>query len=96
MTWQWKLPNKPDTIYVHESTDTISSSQLLVFLIYIDADDMREEFVICSALEAALKSHDSSEKINTFLKRKWKVERLCKVCTDGPPAQLGTRSDFLM
>jgi hypothetical protein len=80
---------------VDESTDISSCSQLLVFVKYIHSDDIKEEFLFCSALETTTKGEDIMEKINTFFatgELQWK--NVCGVCTDGAPAMLGSKSGF--
>lgn len=80
---------------VDESTDVSSCAQLLVFVKYIHSDDIKEEFLFCSALETTTKGEDIMEKINTFFETgglQWK--NVCGVCTDGAPAMLGSKSGF--
>uniref|UniRef100_UPI00358EFF27 zinc finger BED domain-containing protein 5-like n=1 Tax=Myxine glutinosa TaxID=7769 RepID=UPI00358EFF27 len=78
-----------------ESTDVSSCSQLLVFVRYIHSDDIKEEFLCCSALETTTKAVDVMEKVSTFFHTEglqW--GNVCGVCTDRAPAMLGSKSGF--
>ena len=80
---------------VDESTDVSSCAQLLVYVRYIHLNDLKEEFLFCSALETTTKDEDIMTKINTFFETgglQWK--NVCGVCTDGAPAMLGSKSGF--
>lgn len=80
---------------VDESTDISSCAQLLVLVKYIHSDNIKEEFLFCSALESTTKSEDIMEKINTFFVSgglEW--DKVCGVCTDGAPSMLGSKSGF--
>ena len=57
--------------------------------------DFKEEFLVCSELEATTRSANITKKIETFFnlaKLQWK--NLCGICTDGAPAMLGSHSGF--
>uniref|UniRef100_UPI00358F67E6 SCAN domain-containing protein 3-like n=1 Tax=Myxine glutinosa TaxID=7769 RepID=UPI00358F67E6 len=78
-----------------ESTDVHSCSQLLVFVRYIHSDDIKEEFLFCSALETTTKAVDVMEKVSTFFHTEglqW--GNVSGVCTDRAPAMLGLKSGF--
>ncbi|XP_076806902.1 zinc finger BED domain-containing protein 5-like [Clavelina lepadiformis] len=85
------------SIQLDESTDVASCSQLLVFVRYIHMEDVKEEFLLCNALETTAKAQDVMDTISKFFETEgiqW--EKLCGVCTDGAPAMLGSKSGFQM
>lgn len=78
-----------------ESTDVSSCSQLLAFVRYVHADDMKEEFLFCTTLEGTTRGEDVMEKVKIFFEAaqiQWK--NVCGVCTDGAPSMLGVKSGF--
>ena len=80
---------------VDELTDVGSCAQLLVFVGYIYAGDIKEEFLFCSELNTTTTRADIMGKMKTFFEAhglQW--EDVCGVCTDGLPAMLGCRSGF--
>ena len=85
------------SIQLDESTDVASCSQLLVFVRYVHMEDVKEEFLLCNALETTAKAQDVMDTISKFFETEglqW--EKLCGVCTDGAPAMLGSKSGFQM
>ena len=80
---------------VDELTDVGSCAQLLVFVRYFYAGDIKEEFLFCSELNTTTTRADIMGKMKTFFEAyglHW--EDVCGVCTDGLPAMLGCRSGF--
>ena len=66
-----------------------------MFVRYIHEYDIKNEFLFCISLKTATKSEDVMEKISTFFDTEglqW--NKLCRTCTDGAPAMLGSRSGF--
>ena len=82
-------------LQVNEIIDVASCDQLLAFVKNIRLGEIKEEFSCCSELETTSKSADIMEKIETFFnsaKLPWKS--VCRICTDGAPAQLDSNSGF--
>ncbi|XP_068227883.1 protein FAM200C-like [Palaemon carinicauda] len=78
-----------------ESTDVSSCSQLLVFVRYINSGDIKDEFLFCSAPETTTKADDVMEKVSNFFQEEdFQRENVCRVCTDGALAMLGSKSGF--
>ena len=74
---------------IDESTNVSSCYQLLVFVIYINSYDIKEEFLFCSALETETNAGDVRGKVSTFFQdedRQW--ENVGGVYIDGAPAML--------
>lgn len=83
------------SIQLDESTDVSSCAQLLVFVRYVHAGAIKEEFLFCSPLETTSKGSDILAKVNTFFETNglsW--DNVCGSCTDGAPAMLGSKSGF--
>ncbi len=82
-------------IQLDESTDVSSCAQLLVFLRYVFLCDIKEEYLLCIQLETTTTAEDVMEKLPSLFKANripW--ENCCKVCADGAPAMLGSKSGF--
>lgn len=77
-----------------ESTDVSSSCQLLVFVRFLDDDNLiKEELLISRELETTSKGIDVMNIISEyFQKHNIMWEKLVGFCTDGAPAMLGSRS----
>ena len=83
-------------IQLDESTDVANLSQLMVFARYINGKVIEEEFLFCKPLETTTKAEDVMAVVSTFFREMnldWK--RLARVCSDGAPAMLGSRSGFI-
>ncbi|XP_042228588.1 protein ZBED8-like [Homarus americanus] len=79
-----------------ETTDVSQCSQLLVFVCYMHADAIKEEFLFCEPLLESTKAIDILEMVNSFFAKQnfdWK-KNLGTLCTNGAPAMLGTTSGF--
>ncbi len=62
---------------------------------YVFLCDIREEYLLCTQLEATTTAEDVMEKLFSFFKAKrtpWK--NCCGVCTDGAQAIMGSKSGF--
>ena len=87
--------NKLFSLQLDESTDVSSCSQLMVYIRYVQDNKFKEEFLFCRELQTTTKAHDVFKLIDNFFqdnKLEWKD--LCRVCSDGAPAMLGSRSGF--
>lgn len=86
----------PFSIQLDETTDISNCSQLLVFVRYISADTVKEEFLFCEPLLQTTKAVDVLAMLNGFFDRhdfNWK-QKLHSICADGAPAMLGNKSGF--
>ena len=80
---------------VDESANVALCSQLIVFVQYIHEYYIKNEFLFWTSLKTITNSEDVTEKISIFFDiegLQW--NKLCGICTDGPPAMLGSRSGF--
>ncbi|XP_042213890.1 zinc finger BED domain-containing protein 5-like, partial [Homarus americanus] len=83
------------SIQLDESTDVASCSQLMVLARYVHSGSFKEEFLFCSSLETTTKASYILEKVSSFFESEnllW--DNICRCCTDGAPAMLGTKSGF--
>ena len=96
--WE-RLKNPPSgwfCLQLDESTDVASCAQLLVFVRYINKLDFKEEFLFCEQLDLQTRGIDIYNKVSSFIEREGhKYEKLSSICTDGAPAMLGCRSEFM-
>ena len=79
-----------------ESSDISNCCQLLVFIRYVHADTIKEEFLFCESLPQYAKATDVLEMLNNFSDNQnfeWK-KKIESLCTDGVPAMLGKTSGF--
>ena len=79
-----------------ESSDVFNCCQLLVFIRYVHADTIKEEFLFCESLPQHAKATDVLEMLNDFSANQnfeWK-KKIGSLCTDGAPAMLGKTSKF--
>ena len=86
----------PFSMQLDETTDISECSQLLVFVRYVHADAIKEEFLFCESLSETTKAVDIFEMVKRFFYKQnfdWK-EKLHSLCTDGAPAMLGNKSGF--
>lgn len=86
----------PFSIQLDETTDVSQCSQLLVFVRYVHADTIKEEFLFCEPLLETTKAIDIYEIVDRFFANQnfdWK-KNLGSLCTDGAPAMLGNTSGF--
>ena len=86
----------PFSMQLDESSDISNCCQLLVFVRYVHADIIKEEFLFCESLPQHAKATDVLEMLNNFFANQnfeWK-EKIGSLCTDGVPAMLGKTSGF--
>ncbi|XP_067950484.1 zinc finger BED domain-containing protein 5-like [Watersipora subatra] len=83
-------------IQLNESTDVTGLSQLLVYGRYVHDTSIEEELLFCQPLLRTTSARDVLKIVENLLeKAKLGWEKLISVCTDGAPAILGFRSDFV-
>ncbi|XP_022823722.1 SCAN domain-containing protein 3-like [Spodoptera litura] len=77
-----------------ESTDISNCCQLLVFVRFLDDDNIiKEELLISRELDTTSKGIDVMNSISEFFeKHNLMWDKLAALCTDGAPAMLGSRS----
>ena len=81
---------------LNESSDISNCCQLLVFIRYVHADTITEEFLLCESLPQHAKPTDVLEMLNNFSGNQnfaWK-KKIESLCTDGAPAMLNKTSGF--
>ena len=86
----------PFSLQLDESSDISNCCQLLVFIRYVHADTIKEEFLFCESLPQHAKATDVLEMLNNFFADQnfeWK-KKIGSLCTDGAPAMLGKTSGF--
>jgi hypothetical protein len=86
----------PFSMQLDETTDISLHSQLLVFVRYVHADAIKEEFLFCESLLETTKAVDILEMVKRLFAKQnldWK-EKLHTLCIDGAPAMLGNISGF--
>ncbi|XP_046861512.1 protein ZBED8-like [Xenia sp. Carnegie-2017] len=86
----------PFSMQLDESTDVSQCAQLLVYVRYMHADAIKEEFLFCEPLSETTKAADVLEMVNNFFAKQdfnWK-KNIGSLCTDGAPAMLGKTSGF--
>ncbi|XP_035227366.1 protein ZBED8-like [Stegodyphus dumicola] len=86
----------PFSMQLDETTEITNCSQLLVFVRYVSADTIKEEFLFCEPLLQTTKAVDVLAILNVFFSKHdfdWK-QKLHSLCTDGAPAMLGNKSGF--
>ncbi|GFU25894.1 protein ZBED8 [Nephila pilipes] len=91
-----KASSFPFSMQLDETTDISNCSQLLVFVRYVSADTIKEEFLFCEPLLQTTKAVDVLAILNVFFSKHdfdWK-QKLHSLCTDGAPAMLGNKSGF--
>ncbi|XP_067950491.1 SCAN domain-containing protein 3-like [Watersipora subatra] len=71
-------------------------SQLLVFIWYVHGDDFEEEFLFNHTLKERTRREDVFEAVSHFLQSaRFLWNSICACTSDGAPAMLGCRSDFV-
>jgi hypothetical protein len=88
-------PSGMFSIQLDESTDVTHLAQLLVYVRYVNNDDIKTEFLLCKPLENTTTARDIFKVVSNFFQEhgiEWK--NLCAVCTGVAPAMLGCRSGF--
>uniref|UniRef100_A0A7M4F4W3 Zinc finger BED-type containing 5 n=1 Tax=Crocodylus porosus TaxID=8502 RepID=A0A7M4F4W3_CROPO len=86
----------PFSMQLDETTDISQCSQLLVFVCYVHADTIKEEFFCCESLLETTKAINVLEMVKSFFAKQnfdWK-EKLHTLCTDEAPAMLSNTSGF--
>ncbi|GFU03693.1 protein ZBED8 [Nephila pilipes] len=86
----------PFSMQLDETTDISNCSHLLVFVRYVSADTIKEEFLFCESLLQTTKAVDVLAILNVFFSKHdfdWK-QKLHSLCTNGAPAMLGNKSGF--
>ncbi|XP_067139325.1 protein FAM200C-like [Centruroides vittatus] len=83
------------TVFCGESTDISNCSQLLVFVHFLDNDNIiKEELLFSQELETTSKGIHVMNITEYFQKHNIMWEKLVVSCTDGTPAMLGSRSSL--
>ncbi|XP_032881741.1 protein ZBED8-like [Amblyraja radiata] len=83
------------SLQLDKLTDVASSSQLLVYVRYLDGEAMKEEYLFSEQLATTTRGEDVFRMLEAFLiKHELGWERLVGVCTGGAPFMVGCRSGF--
>lgn len=83
------------SLQLDESTDISDDAQLMAYVRYQGADDIKEEFLFCKPLHTTTTGEDIFKTVESFLKDEGLSWNQCySVCCDGAPAMLGARKGF--
>ena len=83
------------SLQLDESTDVANCAQLLVFVRYLEADSVKEEYLFSEPLSTTTRGEDVFNILEAFLhKFELAWEPLVGICTDGAPSMTGSRSGF--
>ena len=83
------------SIQLDESTDVSNCAYLLVYCRYVNAGELKEEFLTSESLETTTKAVDVLEKMDHFFQQNnisW--NHVVSLCTDGAPSMLDAKSGF--
>nr|XP_039257154.1 protein ZBED8-like [Styela clava] len=83
-------------IQCDETTDVANLCQLLVYVRFVGSSSIEEDMLLCKPLETTSKAEDVFKLVAEFFENnelKW--DKLVGVCTDGAPAMIGSRSEFI-
>ena len=86
-----KLQDSYFALQVDESTDITNKAQLLVFIHFIDADNIVNQYLCCKEMPTTTKGEDIFHILNNYFE-KWNLSwKSCVgVCTDGAPSMVGS------
>ena len=82
-------------LQMDESTDVGNMSQLIIFVRFVKAGLLVDEFLCCRSLPLRTRAVDIFEVVDAFFQHhsiSW--NKVGSLCTDGAPAMLGHRSGF--
>ena len=90
-----KLQDSIFALQVDETTDITNKAQLLVFIRFIDGDQIVNQFLCCKEMSGTTKGEDIFQILNNYLK-KWELSwKSCVgICTDGAPSMVGCLKGF--
>ena len=85
-----KLQFSDFALQVDESTDNANKAQLLVFIRFIDEDQIVNQFLFCKELSTTTKGEDVFNILNDYL-CKWQISwtSCVGICTDGAQSMIG-------
>ena len=90
-----KLEGSKFSLIVDESTDTSNSAQLLVFVKFIDDDEIINKFLCCKEMPTTTRGQDIFDMITGYLKKMNLTWKFCVgICTDGAPCMVGCIKGF--
>ena len=84
------------SMQLDESTNVSQCAQLPVYVQYMNADAIKEEFLFCQPLSETKKAADVLQMVSNFFAEQdfnWK-KNIGSLCTDGAPVMLGQISGF--
>ncbi|XP_029443020.1 zinc finger BED domain-containing protein 5-like [Rhinatrema bivittatum] len=83
------------TLQLDESTDVSGLAQLLVFIRFIHADRIIEQFLCCLELPMRTRGEDIFKTLDCFMKENNLQWLNCiGICTDGAPSMVGSNKGF--
>lgn len=83
------------SLQLDETTDVTHCAQLMAFVWYVNAGDVKDEFLFCEQFETTATAQAVFNQVNAFFESngtEWK--NLCGICNDSAPATMGARSGF--
>ena len=84
-------------LQLDETTDVENCSQLIALVRYVCDAATIEEFLFCEDLKSTIKGKDIFQWVkNFFAKHDVDIQIIGSVCTDGSPALLGSKLEFLL
>ena len=92
---QKKLEGSKFALIVDESTDISNSAQLLVFVRFINDDEIINQFLCCKEMPTTTRGQDIFDMITGYLKKMNLTWKFCVgICTDGVPCMVGCIKGF--
>lgn len=83
------------SLQLDETTDVTHCAQLMAFVWYVNAGDVKDEILFCEQFETTATAQAVFNQVNAFFESngtEWK--NLCGICNDSAPATMGARSGF--
>jgi zinc finger BED domain-containing protein 5/7/8/9 len=82
-------------IQLDETTDIGNCAQLMVYVRYVGAEDIEEDFLFCHAMEGTTRGMDIMEMVDGYFQKEGISWIECEgVSTDDAPAMLGKKNGF--
>ena len=92
---QKKLEGSKFALIFDESTDISNSAQLLVFVRFINDDEIINKFLCCREMPTTTRGQDIFDMITGYLKKMNLTWKFCVgICTDGAPCMVGCIKGF--
>jgi hypothetical protein len=78
-----------------ETTDITKCPQLLVYIRYIELNEMKEEMLFCHELQTYTTGEEIFKELNNYISKYLNREQCIAVCTDGAASMTGRKSGLI-